>query len=316
MSDNELFKKLNKKVFKDQAVWMLNALWPTKKDTVAEEIWNFTKMFAEFEIENHEEGCDLDELNMHRVFEKLNCHKTVQEMRTHLRSAGVESFKRIGMLHFLSYYYEMDWKAVAHAPQGDNSEQIEKAQKLLDEVSKQLAECETKAAEAKKSATAAAAKQKEAEAAEAEVTKALNDVKAQEEAKENKRAALQKKIETAGLVARNAAIQELAKLDSEDDLPLRRAKTTLEAAQRKAAKATKAATEAREKADADSKSANEAVELTQKKVVEAEEYLKEVEESSGAAGKGTMWWMQRELEEKKKFMPARKGGLGRSLAQN
>ena len=142
----------------------------------------------------------------------------------------------------------------------------------------------------------------------------MNDVKAQEEAKQKKMEALKKKIETAGLVARNAAIQELAKLENEDDLPLRRAKTTLEAAQRKAAKATKAATDAREKADNDSKAANEAVELTQKKVVEAETYLKEVEISSGSAGKGTMWWMQRELEEKKKFMPTRKGGLGKSTA--
>lgn len=311
MAENELFKRLNKKVFKEQAIWMLNALWPTKKDTVAEEIWKFTNMFIEFEIENHAEGCDLDELNMHRVFEKLDLHKTVQEMRQHLRSAGVENFKRIGMLHFLSYYYEMDWKAVANAPQGDNSEQIEKAQKLLDEVSKQLIECETKAAEAKKSAAAAAVKQQEAEAAEAEVTKALNAVKEQEAAKEKKRAELQKKIETAGLVARNAAIQELNKLDNEDDLPMRRAKTTLEAAQRKAAKATKAATDAREKADEDSKIAEETVEKTQKKVVEAEEYLKEVEESSGAAGKGTMWWMQRELDEKKKYMPTRKGGVAK-----
>ena len=158
MSDNETFKQLNKKVFKDQAIWMLNALWPTKKDTVAEEIWKFTQMFAEFEIENHAEGCDLDELNMHRVFEKLNLHKTVQEMRQHLRSAGVENFKRIGMLHFLSYYYEMDWRAVANAPQGDNTKELEKAQQLLDEVSKQLTECQKKASEAKTAAAEASKK--------------------------------------------------------------------------------------------------------------------------------------------------------------
>nr|BAN38087.1 TolA protein, putative [Entamoeba histolytica] len=311
MGDQETFKALNKKCFKEQAIWMLNALWPTYKDTMAEEVWGFSQMFSEFEIENHENGCDLDELNMHRVFEKLGNQKTVQEMRSQLKQAGVENFKRVGMLHFLTYYYGMDWHKVANAPQGDNSAQVEKAQQLLDEVSKQLELCQKRAEEAKKSAEAAAARQKEAQAAEDEVTKALNEVKAQEQAKEDKRKALQKKIETAGLVAKNAAIQELAKLDNEDDLPLRRAKTTLEAAQRKAAKAVKIATEAKEKAESDSQVAEKAVEDTQKKVAEAEAYLKEVQLSAGSAGQGTMWWMQRELEEKKKYMPMKKGGIAK-----
>ncbi|EKE37167.1 hypothetical protein ENUP19_0285G0020 [Entamoeba nuttalli] len=339
MGDQETFKALNKKCFKEQAIWMLNALWPTHKDTVAEEIWKFAQMFSEFEIENHENGCDLDELNMHRVFEKLGNQKTVQEMRSQLKQAGVENFKKVGMLHFLTYYYGMDWHKVANAPQGDNTAELDKAQKLLDEVSKQLEECQKKAEESKKSAEAAAekataskksaeaaaARQKEAQAAEEEVTKALNEVKAQEQAKEDKRKALQKKIETAGLVAKNAAIQELAKLDSEDDLPLRRAKTTLEAAQRKVAKALKIATEAKEKADNDAtvaqesqkkadeaaKEAEQAVESTQKKMEEAEAYLAEQKAAAGGSGQGTMWWIQRELDEKKKYMPMRKGGVAK-----
>lgn len=339
MTDQEKFNAITKKCFKEQAIWMLNAMWPASKDEHAEELWNFVQTFSDYEIENHAEGCDLDELNMHRVFEKIGNQKTAQEMRTQLRTAGVDNFKRVSMLHFLVYYFSMDWHKVANAPQGDNSAELEKAQKLLDEVSQQLIECQKKADEAKKSAEAAkikadkskesaeiaAGKQKEAQAAEEEVTKALNEVKAQEEAKENKRKALQKKIETAGLVARNAAIQELAQLDSQDDLPMRRAKTTLEAAQRKAAKSLKVATEAKEKADADAAAAVEseqkaaadaiaadkAVEETQKKVEEAEAYLQEQQESAGGSGKGTMWWMQRELDEKKKYMPMKKGGVAK-----
>ncbi|ELP85845.1 hypothetical protein EIN_282260 [Entamoeba invadens IP1] len=339
MTDLEKFKALNKKVFKDQAIWMLNAVWPAYKDTLAEEMWGFTNTFIEFEHENHAEGCDLDELNVHRVFEKIGNQKTVQEMRSQLKNAGVENFKRVSLLHFLVYYFGQDWQKVANAPQGDNTEQLSAAQKMLDEVSKKLEECtkqadlSKKAAEAAKqknesakaSAEKALAKQKEAQAAEDEVTKALNAVQAQEDAKNKKRAELQKKIETAGLVAKNAAIQELAKLDNEDDLPMRRAKTTLEAAQRKAAKALKIATEAKEVADSDADAAAKAqeeadaaaaqaektVEETQKKVEEAEQYLKEQQAAAGGSGQGTMWWMQRELTEKKKYMPMRKGGIAK-----
>ena len=150
------------------------------------------------------------------------------------------------------------------------------------------------------------------------MTAALDEVKAQEAAKEEKRAALQKKAETGSLVAKNAALNELAQLDKEDDLPLRRAKTKLEAAQRKAAKPLKAATEAREKADADAEEARQrkeaadaAVEETAQKVEEAEKYLQEQQAASEGSGQGAMWWMNRELEEKKKYLPTRKGGVAK-----
>ncbi|ELP92457.1 hypothetical protein EIN_523450 [Entamoeba invadens IP1] len=311
MSDSETFKHLNAKVYKEQAIWMLNAMWPSTKSAKAEEIWKFVQIFSDLDQENHASGCCLDELNMHRVFEKLNSQKTVQEMRSQMKKAGLENFKKFGLLHFLVFYYDQDWKKITNAPQGDNSEQLENAKKLLEAVSKQLEECQKKAEAAKKSAEEADKRQKEAQKAEDEVTKALDEVKSQEDAKNKKREQLQKKIETAGLVAKNAAIQELAKLDNEDDLPMRRAKTTLEAAQRKAAKAVKIATEAKEKADSDAAEADKAVEETQKKVEEAEKFLKEQQESAGGNGQGTMWWMQRELDEKKKYMPMRKGGVAK-----
>ncbi|KAL7716638.1 Calcium-regulated actin-bundling protein C-terminal domain-containing protein [Entamoeba marina] len=340
MADQQKLNTLTKKVFKDQAIWMLNALWPKQKDSKAEELWNLVQIFSEIEIENHENGCEVDEFQVHRVFEKLGEQKTVQEMRNHLRTVGVEKFKNIGMLHFLIWHYQQDWHAVVNASQGDNTAELEQAKQMLDEVSKLFAESQQKAetakksaaestqkaAEAKKSAEDAAARQAEAQAAENEVTAALNDVKEKEAAKERKREALQKKIETAGLVAKNAAINELAQLDKEDDLPLRKAKTTLEAAQRKAAKTLKAATDAKEIADRDAESAEKskqaaikaqeeaelAVEQMAKKVEEAEAYLKEQQENASGSGQGSIWWLNRELEEKKKYLPTRKGGVAKN----
>nr|BAN42039.1 M protein, serotype 2.1 precursor, putative [Entamoeba invadens] len=409
MTELEHLKEIGQKKFQDQAVWMLNAMWPKEQDKRAEELWNLIVLFSSLELENGKEGCDLDEMNMHRVFEKLNAQQTFQEMRNHMRKVGVTSFKKISMINFLIFHFGYDWKEVVEAPQGGNLEGIEKAKKMLEEVtvafesaqkkaeeskaaaeeSKKKASEATKAAneaaqkaeESKKAAEAAdsrakasaqaaeqakkdeetsIAKEKDAEAAKAEVTKALNDVKAQEAAKEKKRADLKKKIETAGLVAKNAAIQELAKLDNEDDLPLRRAKITLEAAQKRADKAVKIATETKEKAIETAKKADEAktaaeeakvqadeaLEVSNKakeesekakqeaeeaekqaveaqeeaekavqeandKVAEAEAYLEEQKKKAEGAGQGTIWFMQREVTEKKKFMPASKGGIAK-----
>ncbi|ELP88475.1 Tropomyosin, putative [Entamoeba invadens IP1] len=381
MSDLEKLKQINEMKFKDQAVWMLNAMWPKDGDSKAEEIWKFVATFSELEQENHAEGKDLDEMNMHRVFEKLGNQLTMQEMRTHLRKIGVTQFKKISMINFLIFYYKYDTHEVVNAPQGANGAELEKAKKMLEEVttlfnaatekaqtskaaaaeSKKRADEAKKTAEAckEKQATATAAaevakkdeevatqRQSEAQAAEEEVTKALNVVKSQEDAKNKKRAELQKKIETAGLVAKNAAIQELAKLDNEDDLPMRRAKTTLEAAQRKASKALKIATDAKDKATETAQKAEEAkqeadkakeqadnaeqeaveaealavkaaeeaesaVEEANAKVAEAEAYLAEQQQKATGAGQGAIWFMQREVTEKKKFMPVRKGGIAK-----
>nr|BAN40474.1 tropomyosin, putative [Entamoeba invadens]BAN41217.1 tropomyosin, putative [Entamoeba invadens] len=419
--DLEQLKTIGQKKFQDQAVWMLNAMWFKEKDARAEELWSLVSLFASLEQENGKEGCGLDEVNMHRVFEKLNAQQTFQEMRNHMRKVGVTSFKKISMINFLIFHFGYDWKEVVNAPQGGNIEGIEKAKKMLEDVTialesatkkaeeskaaaeesrKKTAEAKSAATEAtkkaeeskekaeeaakkveeadqtakvaseaadvaKKDEDVAIARQKEAQAAEDEVTKALNEVKSQEDAKENKKVALKKKIETAGLVAKNAAIQELAKLEDEDDLPLRRAKMTLEAAQRKAAKPVKIATEAREKASAtaqqalDAKNAadeakaqaeeaqqqaenalkafneakaqaeeaqaqseeaekqaeeaaqaaEEAVQDANNKVAEAEAYLEEQKKKAEGSGQGAIWFMQREVTEKKKFMPVRKGGI-------
>ena len=41
---------------------------------------------------------------------------------------------------------------------------------------------------------------------------------------------------------------------------------------------------------------------------EAEAYLQEQKSKPGNS-KGAMWWIERELHEKKKYMPMRKGGI-------
>jgi len=86
---------------------------------------------------------------------------------------------------------------------------------------------------------AAKARADEAAAAEAEQRAALEEVQAQERARDAKTEELKRKSEdeSLGLVARQRAKNELAQHLAEDPLPLRKSKITLEAATKKAEKA-------------------------------------------------------------------------------
>jgi len=129
------------------------------------------------------------------------------------------------------------------------------------------------------------------------------------------------RTETGGVVGRNKAKAELEIHLKEDPLPLRRAKITQEAAERKAAKAADDASKAREAAAQARKHAQEArvkaqeavaaaeraVEDARESVRKAEEYLEEIRQQPGQPY-GALWWLDRELAEKKKYLPQRKQG--------
>ena len=77
------------------------------------------------------------------------------------------------------------------------------------------------------------------------------------------------------------------------------AREAAEEAARQAEAARVAAEEAKAKAEAQ-------VEEARQKFAEAEAYLEEVKNTLGA---GQGWWMDRELTEKKKYLPLSKGGI-------
>jgi len=217
---------------------------------------------------------------------------------------------------------------------------VKAAQAAVDEMtakleqSKAAAERATAAANAAKKAADAARVTAEASAkaakavaeAEAEAKAALAELQAQEKAFEDKKASLDKikNDMSIGVVKRNKAANELDQLLSEDPLPLRKAKINQSAAVKKCERATKAAETAKAKADADAAAAEaasqkaaaaerEAIaaeEAAQASVVEAENKLQEAlncleeEKQKGGVAQGDIWWMQREITEKKKYLPA------------
>eukprot|EP01090_Pellita_catalonica_P021374 TRINITY_DN7987_c0_g1_i2.p1 TRINITY_DN7987_c0_g1~~TRINITY_DN7987_c0_g1_i2.p1 ORF type:complete len:350 (-),score=124.90 TRINITY_DN7987_c0_g1_i2:26-1075(-) len=189
----------------------------------------------------------------------------------------------------------------------------------------------------------AISRETELKEAQAELEEALAVLKAQEDAYNNKTADLKKKSETGGIVSRNRAKNELEQHLGQDPLPLRRAKITQEAAVKKANKATEAAKAAREEAEeaasaaatartkaAADKAAAEAAatqaesdriaseaanEAAAKALAEARQQLDEavayLQEVKARLPKGTAWWIDRSLEEQKKYLPQRKGGVAK-----
>eukprot|EP01115_Flamella_aegyptia_P007627 TRINITY_DN3183_c0_g2_i4.p1 TRINITY_DN3183_c0_g2~~TRINITY_DN3183_c0_g2_i4.p1 ORF type:complete len:356 (+),score=150.08 TRINITY_DN3183_c0_g2_i4:28-1068(+) len=339
-NDHDKLASLCKMKYKDQLIWILNAYFHDWAEAEAEKFWNYHECLKELDIEHHEEGSSLNEMQAHVFLEKFDLVMTVREMRNGLRSTGAilenERFKLCPPTHILIHNYKMDFHYLVNASQGDNKAEIEEAQRKLDAVSvafeesAKRAEEAAQALEAAKQAEAAAkaaaeeskVKEQESIAAKAELEAALAELKAQEDAYNQKTETLKKKSEEGGVVSRNRAKNELAQHLGEDPLPLRRAKINQEAAVRKAERAAKAAAEAVTASEQAAAKASEAVtaseqakqaaeaavDAAREKVAEAEAFLEEVKSKPGQA-QGAIWWMERELYEKRKYLPESKGGI-------
>jgi len=376
MADAEKLEALSNKTYKEQAVWFLNAYWD-KFSSESEKIWDYVHGMVLIDHEKKAEGSALDEAQAHRFLEKFDETMTVAAMREKLRSTGAigAKIKLVPLIHMLIFKYNVDWKYLVNAPQG-NQEEIAKAQALLDEVQAAFQISEARAQEAKEALREAQAREAEAKAreneakareadaraqeapfkaAQEEVDRALADVKAQETARDSLTAELKRKSNEGGVVQQNKAKAELAQHLAKDPLPLSRAKITLEAALKKAEKArapfeaatkqaeearavaekaASQATQARTVADRAAKEASSArataesaakqagnarakseeakaaaeaaLEEATRRLEEAEAYL---EEAKNRLPKGAIWWLERELHEKRKYLPERKGGI-------
>jgi len=295
-NDRDKLTSLCKKSYKNQAVWFLNASWLSVGNKESETLWNFVHKASELDQQKKNTGNELDELNMHRFLESFKNERTVKELRDELRKVGVDNFKFIPLSMFLIWHYKFDWHKLVNAPQGAYSAEMQRAIALFE--SSQAA-----CTEAIRLADEASARADELRKAESEVAAALAELKAQEDAFNNKAEDLKRKSEEGSTVQKSKAANELAQHLASDPLPLRKAKTTTEAAKRKAEKARAAGEEAAAKAEV-------AADDAKAKLAEAEAYLDEVKQAA-SAGQGSLWWMDRELQEQKKYMPQSKGGVSK-----
>jgi len=275
----------------------LNAFWESYGRDEAERIWGYVKKLNKIDLQKHEEGNAVDEVQAHKFLEEHGETLTVMAMREKLRQTGAiapsDRPKLVPLIHYLLFRYNVDWHALV-ACAGDKSEEMKKAQKLLDEVLAAFKELDIRAKEAR-------AQEAPFKAAQEEVDAALADVKAQDDARNAKTEQLKRQSEEGGVVQQNKAKALLASHLAEDPLPLRKAKITLEAALKKAERARAPFESARRQAE-------EAADAAQARVQEAEAYLEEIKKKPGSPF-GAIWWMERELHEQKAYLPERKGGI-------
>jgi len=354
-SDLEKIKEFNDLNYKDQAVKFLNIYWDRSplilKDSpdLLEEVWNTKNEFQKLDKEKGEDGSELSEFDAHRILEKFGSTMTVQQFRKVFQDIDVDHDHKMSLLEYLIFKHNASWKIVANAPVG-NSSKVNEAQQYVNEAQKELQNaltaCEkTKeelaiALDAKRNASDEESKAVEKEAlakeAEEEVNqaklaneKSLNEVKRIEQEKQDKIKDLEAKIadDNLGIVKRNRAKAELAQVQQEDSLPLRKAKISQEAAVRRlnkalktAAQETETATEARRLASEakelavvaankseEAKSESEkAVTVAEKAFQDAEKFLEEVKSKFSGSSEGALWWMDRELAEAKKYLPKSK----------
>ena len=345
---------LSSLVYKQQAVWFLNAFWSTGPNfsldaALREEVWGFHKQCVALDRANAEGGNELNEFDSHRLLEKSDNALTVTKMREVLKDMDMDSNNMVSLTEFMVYKYSVDWKVLVNAPQGCDMTAINAAQSSLDTANRLLHIAATAASRAKEDAARtkeaeAFATEEEARATEAEKaaraaeealvgsnsqnSAALAELHAQESAITSNLAALHLIAEDDNLsaVKKGKAKAEIAMVNAEDSMPLRMAKISQEAAVRKVAKATKKAAATTAAAESASKeainarsnaaaaavsavaaaaAAEDAIPATQNAFTAADSLLASVkaENNVGEAGQGQLYYIDRELEEAKKYLP-------------
>jgi len=271
----------------DQAKFFLNAFW-VECGKEAETIYTQWQKFIELDKHQYNalpegkkaevwgEGNALDEFWSHKLLETLGKTLSVVQFRQEFAKIDANFDKKMGFVEYLLWEHQKSVKDLLLRPQGsgEGAAEIAKAQTLLDDVSKSFADAEKR--------------HQELAAAEAELKAELGKLKEQEDCYNAKTEELKAKSEGSGVAAMRAK-NELAQHQAEDPLPLRKAKLSTEAATKKSEKARGVA--------------EKAVEECSKKVAEAEAFLAALIARGGGPALGTIFWMDRELKEKKKFMP-------------
>jgi hypothetical protein len=315
----EDFQKITGMTHTEQGIWWLNGFWKEKGcgQDYAETMWKEVHLAIEMEagkpkmygskVWEVKEGCDLDEFKAHNFLEKLGGTMTVVELRKKLAALDIDKNNKMAMSEYLLGKFLKKPEELIKAPQGGQAEasKLEAAKRAVAEAAAALNQ-----AVAREEASAKAAKEAEkalwaSEAAKAELAAAVAELEAQEKALKDKKAGYQAKIDDPNLSAMKVgtAKNELAQLEAEDPLPLRKAKITQGAALKKAERAAKLAAEEKEAADVAAANAVEAKAAAERAFAEAEKQLDELKRKGDGIAQGAVWWMERELIERRKYMP-------------
>jgi len=315
------WNRLVNKNHTQQAQWWLNGFWKDL-ESEAEVIWDLVHIMIEIECGKpkkygklkweEKEGNDLDQFQAHRFLEQIGESMTVKELRSKIGFLDIDKNKRLSLTEYLVDKYGKKIVDVIEAPQGGQAAQdaLDRATKKVDDAVEKMNEASEAASKAAESSAEASRSEEEAKAATEACQEASDAVEAQEEKRNKALEKLRTKVENKdGRLSKMkvaTARNELAQLEDEDPLPLRKAKLTQKAALKKQSKALKLAKQAAKKAAAAAEAAELRKNEAETSLQEARDALTELKEKGDGIAHGNIWWMEKELAERQKNMPKRK----------
>jgi len=288
--DMDKFNEVSSQKYSDQAIFFLNAFWK-ECGSHAEKIYEYNQGFIALDSKK-DDGCDLDEFYSHKFLETYGETMTALELRNAMRKIDINHDNRMSFLEYLLYRYEQTVEELLLRPQGFQSEELLAALKALSQAREDIRRAEASKLEMEASKAQAEISKMEVEASRAEVSAIRTAI-------DSKRDGLEKAAQAGG-VKGNMAKQELFALNNEDSTELNAAILRADAAVRKAEAAVKKAEEAVQKADA-------AVKKAEHGVKNAEDAVRKAQSVGDKNSPGMVWFMNRELEEAKKYQP--RGGI-------
>jgi len=229
-------------------------------------LWRYKKTVTDF-VSRPQGGVDPEELaEAQRLVEE------VQRALMQAQAAAEEARQR-----------EAEAKAAAE----EARERAEEARAAAEEARERAEEARAAAEEAKAREDEAIEKEKPFKIAQEELERALAELHRQEEEYARRCKELEDRSvdPNLGVVQKNKAVNELAQLKSQDPLPLRQAKITTEAAERKADKARAPFKDARERAEVARAEAERTHNEAEKSKREAERTHNEAEKAKRQAEK-------------------------------
>mmetsp|Transcript_11898 Transcript_11898/g.22915 ORF Transcript_11898/g.22915 Transcript_11898/m.22915 type:complete len:447 (-) Transcript_11898:68-1408(-) len=293
-------KALSEYRYREQAVLFMNSYWREifqANEAHCEMVWLWKQGFVSVD-QKAELGCALDFGEVRRLSGKLNENRLAER---HVPEMDLTMDRTVSLLEYLVWRFKVPWQNLVQQSREAVDPHTE-AQRLASKAAVDEARAKAEASMADKKDAEAA--RQEAKVAAAERKDAVNKVIEEERKYEEKKARLGQRSQdmSLGIVKRNKAANELAQLRAKPTLSLQRAKITLTAADKRAARLAKRADRAAAKATA-------AYEAAEKAFADAESQLRKLlSADTKATGRGTAWWLQREFEEAKRIALAHSHG--------
>jgi len=302
--------ELVKKTHTQQAIWWLNGFWGTLEED-KERIWDMVHIMIEIECGEQKrygklkweekEGSALNPSESHRFLKRMN-EKTLTA-----KHLDVDKNKMLALSEYLAGKYEKGIEEIVEAPQGGEAavEALNKAKAAVSHATSAL----NKAVDEEANAKTALDQKKESSKASNEARIAVNKAVAEVERLEKDRSDNITKLKHKSynkdlpMMEQQKAQRELKKAQEEDTPNLLKAKLTQKSALKKSKKAEKAAAKEEKKSKSDVEVAAKAREEALKSVQEAEDIFTDLKKNGDGIAHGEIWWMEKELSERTKFMP-------------